>query len=101
MSEQGTVTYSIADVLKELKQDIKEVNQKLEKLTTIEVKLATIETEVRNLKEDVKNIKTVQNTLVTEVSDLKGVKSLVIPIVVAVSTALLTLLFRVLPNITH
>ena len=58
-----------------------------------------LKTEVRNLKEDVKEIKTVQNSLINEVSNLKGVKSLIIPIVVAVSTALLTLLVRLIPNV--
>ncbi|MDJ0661821.1 MAG: shikimate dehydrogenase [Crocosphaera sp.] len=101
MNEPSTVTYPTAEVLKELKQDIKEVNQKLEKLSTISVELAEVKTEVRNLKEDVRDIKTVQNTLVKEVSDLKGVKSLIIPIIVAVATALLTLLFRLVPNIPH
>ncbi len=96
MSEQGTVTYSIAEVLTRIESKIDKMD---EKVNTIEVKLATIETEARNLKEDVRDIKTVQNTLVTEVSDLKGVKSLVIPIVVAIATALLTLLFRVFPTI--
>ncbi len=40
----------------------------------------------------------VQNTLVQEVSDLKGAKSLIVPIIVAVVTAFLTLLVRLLPN---
>ncbi len=43
-------------------------------------------------------MKTVQNTLVQEVSDLKGVKSLIIPILVAVITAGLTLFARFIPN---
>ncbi|MDJ0843292.1 shikimate dehydrogenase [Crocosphaera sp.] len=86
MNEPITVPLELTDILKELKQDIKDVNTKLdkqsEKLNTIEVKLATIDTEVRNLKEDVRDIKTVQNTLVKEVSDLKGFRSLILPLVV-------------------
>ncbi len=76
------------------------------RLTNLEVGQTKLNTEVQNLKEtdilnlreDIKDIKTTQNSLVQEVADLKGVKSLIIPIVVAVATALLTLLFRILPN---
>lgn len=49
MNEPVTVTYDLADILKELKQDIKDVNTKLEKLNIIEVKLATIETELKGV----------------------------------------------------
>ncbi|MGK7957868.1 MAG: shikimate dehydrogenase [Crocosphaera sp.] len=76
------------------------------RLTNLEVGQTKLNTEVQNLKEtdilnlreDIKDIKTTQNSLVQEIADLKGVKSLIIPIVVAVATALLTLLFRILPN---
>ncbi|MDJ0730966.1 MAG: shikimate dehydrogenase [Crocosphaera sp.] len=116
MNEPSTVTYPTAEILsriedkidsnqKETFEKFKELSQKIdkqsEKIGAIEVKLTAVETEVRNFKEDVRDIKTVQNTLVQEVSDLKGVKSLIIPIVVAVATALLTLLFRLVPNIPH
>ncbi len=61
MNEPVTVKYDLAEVLKELKQDIKEVNTKLdkqsEKLTTIEVELAEIKTEVKNLNQDVTELK--------------------------------------------
>ncbi|MGB5769032.1 MAG: shikimate dehydrogenase [Crocosphaera sp.] len=75
MNEPATVTYPIAEVLTR-------IEDKLEKLNTIEVKLATIETEVKNLKEDVRDMKTVQNILVKEVSDLKGFRSLILPLIV-------------------
>ncbi|MGK7882280.1 MAG: shikimate dehydrogenase [Crocosphaera sp.] len=89
MNEPITVPYDLTDILKELKQDIKDVNTKLEKLTTIEVKLATIETEVINLKEDVRDLKTVQNTVVKEVSDLKGFRSLILPLIVGAISAVI------------
>ncbi|WP_107668156.1 shikimate dehydrogenase [Cyanothece sp. BG0011] len=102
MNEPITVTYDLVEVLKELKQDIKDVNTKLEKLNTIEVELAEIKTEVRNLKEDVRDIKTVQNTLVKEVSDLKGFRSLILPLIVggisAVIGGIVTAVFR-LPSL--
>ena len=98
-----TVQYPLEDVLGELKQSNKEVNQNLANIqkdvNDLKVGQIQLKTEVRNLKEDVKEIKTVQNSLINEVSNLKGVKSLIIPIVVAVSTALLTLLVRLIPNV--
>ncbi|ACB53433.1 hypothetical protein cce_4085 [Crocosphaera subtropica ATCC 51142] len=102
MNEPITVTYDLVEVLKELKQDIKDVNTKLEKLNTIEVELAEIKTEVRNFKEDVRDMKTVQNTLVKEVSDLKGFRSLILPLIVggisAVIGGIVTAVFR-LPSL--
>ncbi len=72
------VEYPLEEVLGELKQSIKEVNHNVE-----------------NLQKDIN-----QNSLINEISNLKGVKSLVIPIVVAVSTALLTLLVRLIPTVS-
>ena len=100
MNEPSTVTYPTAELLKriedkldsnqkETNEKFKDVNTKLEKLNTIEVKLATIETEVKNLKEDVRDMKTVQNTLVKEVSDLKGFRSLILPIIVGSISAVI------------
>ena len=78
------------------------VETKLEKietrLTNLEVGQTALKSNVENLQETVRDIKTVQNTLVQEVSDLKGAKSLIIPIIVAVVTAFLTLLVRLIPN---
>ena len=97
-----TVTYSLEEVLGELKESIKDVNRRLDSIQKdvnyLKVGQTELKTEMRNLKEDVKEIKTVQNSLVDEVSNLKGIKSLIIPIVVAVATALLTLLVRLIPN---
>ena len=39
-----------------------------------------------------------QDALIKDVSDLKGAKSLIIPVVVAVLTSILTLLLRSIPN---
>ena len=39
-----------------------------------------------------------QDALIKDVSDLKGAKSLIIPVVVAVLTSILTLLVRSIPN---
>lgn len=79
MNEPSTVTYPTADILLRIENKL---DKQSEKLTTIEVELAEIKTEVRNLKEDVRDMKTVQNTLVKEVSDLKGFRSLILPLIV-------------------
>ena len=82
MNEPITVPYDLVEVLKGIENKFGKIETKLEKLNTIEVKLATIETEVKNLKEDVRDIKIVQNTLVKEVSDLKGFRSMILPLIV-------------------
>ncbi len=46
---------------------------------------------------ETKELKKAQETLAADVADLKGVKSLIIPIVVAVTTAILTLVARIIP----
>jgi hypothetical protein len=43
-------------------------------------------------------IDTEQKTLIKDIADLKGAKSLIIPIIVAVTTSLITLLIRAIPN---
>ena len=46
---------------------------------------------------EIKELKNTQATLAADIADLKGVKSLIIPIVVAVTTAILTLVARTIP----
>ncbi|MEA5509563.1 hypothetical protein VB715_07290 [Crocosphaera sp. UHCC 0190] len=46
-------------------------------------------------------VETEQATMVKAIPDLQGFRSLIVPIVVAVATALLTLLFRLVPDFTH
>ncbi|MGK7954980.1 MAG: shikimate dehydrogenase [Crocosphaera sp.] len=102
MNEPITVPYDLTDILKELKQDIKDVNTKLEKLNTIEVKLATIETELKGMDKRLERVENTQDTLVKEVSDLKGFRSLILPLVVggisAVIGGIVTAVFR-LPSL--
>jgi hypothetical protein len=43
-------------------------------------------------------VETKQDIMVKAISDLPGFRSLIVPIVVAVATALLTLLFCLVPN---
>ena len=97
MTEPGSVTYSTAEILKNIDRKLEAIQKDV---TDLKIEITEVKTEVRNLKENVRDIKTVQNTLVNEVADLKGVKSLIVPIIVAVITAFLTLLARFIPNIT-
>ncbi|MGK7880071.1 MAG: shikimate dehydrogenase [Crocosphaera sp.] len=89
MNEPITVPYDLTDILKELKQDIKDVNTKLDKLTTIEVKLATIETEIKGMDKRLERVENTQDTLVKEVSDLKGFRSLILPLIVGAISAVI------------
>ena len=93
MNEPVTVRYDLAEVLKDLKQDIKEVNTKLdkqsEKLSTIDVKLATIETEIKGMDKRLERVEKTQDTLVKEVSDIKGFRSLILPLIVGAISAVI------------
>ncbi|GBF81024.1 shikimate dehydrogenase [Aphanothece sacrum] len=94
-----TVTYPLEEVLKELKQDIKDINTKLDKLNTIEVEIAKLSEKVIGMDKRLEKVEGEQATMVKAISDLQGFRSLIVPIVVAVSTALLTLVFRLVPNL--
>ncbi|MGK7895274.1 MAG: hypothetical protein AB4372_17040 [Xenococcus sp. (in: cyanobacteria)] len=50
-----------------------------------------------DLTESIKELRNTQKTLAADVADLKGAKSLIVPIVVAVTTAILTLVARTIP----
>jgi chromosome segregation ATPase len=130
-----TVTYSLEQILGEIKDSIKEVNQKIDRLQQdVNQKFDHLQQDVNqkidNLQQDVnqkfdtvqkdgsdlkvgqakliekvegmdkrlEKLETEQATLVKDIADLKGVKSLIIPIVVAVITAVLTVFVRSLPN---
>ena len=67
-------------------------------LTTIKVDVATVKTTVNSLENRLEKIETEQKTLIKDMADLKGAKSLIIPIIVAVTTSLITLLIRAIPN---
>ena len=71
----------------QIESDLKEIlnrfEQKLDKLNEntndINLRLTKVETKVDSAIEDIKEIKSTQKTLNNDVSDLKGVKSLIIP----------------------
>jgi archaellum component FlaC len=96
-----------------IETDLKEVLDRIDKrlnsiesdLTTIKVDVATVKTTVNSLETRMDKldnrldiIDTEQKTLIKDIADLKGAKSLIIPIIVAVTTSLITLLIRAIPN---
>ncbi len=80
----------------------KETNERLNKLEVGQARLEettkSLSLQISSIDRRVEKIESSQNEVVKEIADLKGAKSLVIPIVVAVITSLLTLLIRAIPN---
>ncbi|MEL4896643.1 shikimate dehydrogenase [Crocosphaera sp. Alani8] len=79
MNEPVTVSFDLADILIRIEDKL---DKQSEEIGDIKVKLTAVDTDVKNLKEDVRDMKIVQNTLVKEVSDLKGFRSLILPLIV-------------------
>lgn len=106
--------------LKDIKDLIVSQNNKIEKLTenvnllvngqteikgrintleeNINGKINTLTETVKSIDKRLEKTETNEGTLLKDVADLKGAKSLIIPIIVAVTTSLLTLLIRAIPN---
>ena len=99
-----TIEVDIAEILKEIQEGQKKI---LDKVETIDKRLIKVETKIDEgitprldtLSEQVKEVKETQKALVSDVADLKGAKSLVIPIVVAVTASILTLVIRAIPGV--
>jgi archaellum component FlaC len=91
----------LKEILTRFEQRFDKLDQKLDKLndntTDINLRLTKVETKLDAATENIKEIKSTQKTLSTDVSDLKGSKSLIIPLVVAVTTSVLTLIIRTIP----
>jgi chromosome segregation ATPase len=108
MSEPTTVTYSIAEVLKRIEDKLDRMDEKFEgkidtlqkEVTDLKVGQATLIEKVGGMDQRLSKVESEQATMVKAISDLQGFRSLILPIVVAVSTALLTLLFRLVPNLS-
>lgn len=99
----------LKEILGDFKQEFVKINQRLDRmesdLTTIKVDVATVKTTVNSLEtrmdkldNRLDKIDTEQKTLIKDIAGLKGAKSLIIPIIVAVTTSLITLLIRAIPN---
>jgi chromosome segregation ATPase len=78
------------------------ITEKLDSLqkdfTDLKVDMAEVKTELKIIDRRLEKVEGTQNALIQDVSDLKGAKSLIIPVVVAVLTSILTLLVRSIPN---
>jgi archaellum component FlaC len=93
----------------DLKEILNKLDQKLDNLQsdvsglrqqdipTINVKLENLSTRMSQVEKTVDKVSTNQETIQKDVADLKGAKSLIIPIVVAVTTSILTLVIRAIP----
>ena len=96
-----------------VESDLKEILDKLERkidnlqsdvsglrqqdIPTINVKLENLSTRMSHVEKTVDKVSTNQETIQKDVGDLKGAKSLIIPIVVAITTSILTLVIRAIP----
>ena len=81
--------------LDNLQKDVTDVNLRL---TKVETKIDEgVTPKLDSMNEEIKEIKMTQKTLTSDVADLKGAKSLIIPVVVAVTTSILTLVIRSIP----
>ncbi|MGB5633978.1 MAG: hypothetical protein WBM86_14520 [Waterburya sp.] len=92
----------------DLGQILGQINQKLDNLSTdandlkigqarLDEKVSSLSRETTEIKSSIKGITDTQKTLAADIADLKGSKSLIVPIVVAVITSILTLLVRAIP----
>jgi predicted nuclease with TOPRIM domain len=94
-NEQSTVTYSLEGILREIQSDLAEIKISQARL---EEKVDGLSQRVETVKKRCESIEDGQKVVVNDVSDLKGAKSLIVPIVVATLTSLLTLIIRAIPN---
>ncbi|WP_036489649.1 hypothetical protein [Myxosarcina sp. GI1] len=81
--------------LDNLQSDVSDLRQ--QDIPTINVKLENLSTRMSQVEKTVDKVSTNEETIQKDVSDLKGAKSLIIPIVVAVTTSILTLVIRAIP----
>ena len=95
MNEPVTITYSLEEILRRMEDKLDTLQKDV---TDLKVGQATLTEKVNSMDKRLEKVESEQDTMVKAISDLQGFRSLVVPIVVAVATALLTLLFRLVPN---
>ena len=95
MNDPVTITYSLEEVLRRMEDKLDTLQKDV---TDLKVGQATLTEKVSSMDKRLEKVESEQDTMVKAISDLQSFRSLVVPIVVAVATALLTLLFRLLPN---
>lgn len=104
-----TIEQDLKEYLSDIKQKLDKLDAKIDSVhkdvTGLTVSVARLEEGQKSLDAKVltidKRLEKVEShytTLTTDIADLKGAKSLIIPIVVAVLTSLITLLIRAIPN---
>lgn len=92
---QSPVTNSLEIILTNITEKLDSLQKDF---TDLKVDMAEVKTELKIIDRRLKKVEGTQNALIQDVSDLKGAKSLIIPVVVAVLTSILTLLVRSIPN---
>lgn len=92
---QSPVTNSLEIILTNITEKLDSLQKDV---TDLKVDMAEVKTELKIIDRRLEKVEGTQNALIKDVSDLKGAKSLIIPVVVAVLTSILTLLVRSIPN---
>jgi chromosome segregation ATPase len=92
---QSPVTDSLEIILTNITEKLDSLQKDF---TDLKVDMAEVKTELKIIDRRLEKVEGTQNALIQDVSDLKGAKSLIIPVVVAVLTSILTLLVRSIPN---
>lgn len=89
MSQSGeTVTYSLEAILTRIEGKIDRID---DRLTKLEVGQAKLIEKVEGMDKRLERLENEQSGLVKDISDLKGAKSPIIPVSVAIITAVLAL----------
>ncbi|MBE9088833.1 shikimate dehydrogenase [Microcystis aeruginosa LEGE 11464] len=92
---QSPVTNSLEIILTNITEKLDSLQKDV---TDLKVDMAEVKTELKIIDRQLEKVEGTQDALIQDVSDLKGAKSLIIPVVVAVLTSILTLLVRSIPN---
>ena len=92
---QSPVTDSLEIILTNITEKLDSLQKDV---TDLKVDMAEVKTELKSIDRRLEKVEGTQDALIQDVSDLKGAKSLIIPVVVAVLTSILTLLVRSIPN---
>jgi archaellum component FlaC len=96
-SDLKEILNKLEQKLDHLQSDVSGLRQ--QDIPTINVKLENLSTRMSQVEKTVDKVSSNQETIQKDVADLKGVKSLIIPIVVAVITSILTFLIRAIPTV--
>jgi archaellum component FlaC len=94
-SDLKEILNKLEQKLDNLQSDVSSLRQ--QDIPTINVKLENLSTRMYQVEKTVDKVSTNQEAIQKDVSDLKGAKSLIIPIVVAVITSILTLVIKAIP----